>query len=59
VQLTSYYAGYAQIVALRERLKAQQGAAFRLKDFHNRFLSFGSVPVREIAALMDAGLAAR
>ncbi len=53
VQLTSYYAGYAQIVALRERLKARQGAAFRLKDFHNRFLSYGNVPVREIAALME------
>jgi uncharacterized protein (DUF885 family) len=53
VQLTSYYAGYAAIYDLRDRLKAEQGEDFDLKAFHNRFLSFGSAPVDTIADLMS------
>ncbi len=52
VQLTSYYAGYAAIMDLRERLKAEQGDEFDLKSFHNQFLSYGSAPVDTISALM-------
>lgn len=52
VQLTSYYAGYAAIMDLREQRKADLGDAFDLKAFHNRFLSYGSAPVNTIAALM-------
>ncbi len=50
VQLTSYFSGYAEIMALREQLMQRPG--FQLKAFHERFLSFGSAPVREIAKLM-------
>jgi uncharacterized protein (DUF885 family) len=50
VQLTSYFSGYNDIMALREQLMARPG--FSLKAFHERFLSFGSIPVREIAKLM-------
>ena len=53
VQLTSYYAGYAEIYALREQMKQAQGADFNLRDWHNEFLSFGSSPVSEIAKLMQ------
>ncbi|WP_376689912.1 DUF885 domain-containing protein [Wenzhouxiangella sp. EGI_FJ10409] len=52
VQLTSYYAGYAAIYELRERLKDEKGEAFDLKAFHNEFLSYGSAPVDTIADLM-------
>ncbi len=52
VQLTSYYAGYAAIHELRERLEEEQGEAFELKAFHNEFLSYGSAPVDTIADLM-------
>ncbi len=52
VQLTSYFAGYAEIYDLRERLKREQGDDFDLKTFHNEFLSYGSAPVRVIAELM-------
>ena len=52
VQLTSYYAGYAAIYDLRERLKEEKGEAFELKAFHNEFLSYGSTPVDTIADLM-------
>lgn len=52
VQLTSYYAGYAAIYDLRERLRTELGPEFDLKAFHNEFLSYGSSPVNTIAELM-------
>lgn len=52
VQLTSYYAGYAEIYEFREQLKRLQGAKFDLRQFHERFLSYGSAPVRMIRELM-------
>lgn len=52
VQLTSYFTGYAEIYDLREQRKAELGDAFSLKDFHNRFLSYGNAPVSAIAELM-------
>ena len=50
VQLTSYFNGFSEIHALREQLKARPG--FQLKAFHEKFLSYGSAPVRLIAAEM-------
>ncbi|MFX8129741.1 DUF885 family protein, partial [Acinetobacter baumannii] len=45
VQLTSYFSGYSEIYALRERLKAKAGpAGFSLKAFHEQFLGYGSAP---------------
>jgi uncharacterized protein (DUF885 family) len=52
VQLTSYYNGYAEIRALRDEMRARQGAAFSVKGFNNRFLSYGNAPVRLIRELM-------
>lgn len=53
VQLTSYYSGYEQIMALRERRQQQLGARFDLKAFHDQFLSYGNAPVKMIAELMQ------
>jgi uncharacterized protein (DUF885 family) len=55
VQLTSYFAGYAAILDLREQLKRERGGAFDLKQFHEQFLSYGSAPVKVIRGLMEAG----
>ena len=55
VQLLSYYDGYAEITALRDEEQARLGAAFSVKDFNNRFLSYGSAPVRLIRELMPQG----
>jgi uncharacterized protein (DUF885 family) len=55
VQLVSYYDGYAEILALREEEKARLGRNFSTKDFNNRFLSYGSAPVRYIRELMREG----
>jgi uncharacterized protein (DUF885 family) len=52
VQLTSYFTGYTEIYDLREQLKKKQGAAFNLKAFHEKFLSYGSAPVKYIKELM-------
>jgi uncharacterized protein (DUF885 family) len=52
VQLCSYFAGYIEIYDLREILKKEQGANFNLKKFHEKFLSYGSAPVKFIKELM-------
>ena len=54
VQLTSYFAGYAAIYELRERLKREQGETFDLKGFHDQFLSYGNAPVAVIRDLMSS-----
>lgn len=62
VQLTSYFAGFAEIYEFREQQKQALGERFDLKAFHNRFLSFGSVPVKVIRELMaepETAIAAR
>ncbi|KIO54049.1 DUF885 domain-containing protein [Flavobacterium hibernum] len=52
VQLCSYFTGYTEIYNLREELKKQEGEKFNLKKFHEKFLSFGSAPVKYIKELM-------
>jgi uncharacterized protein (DUF885 family) len=52
VQLTSYFNGYAEILAFREELKRKQGEDFALRTFHNKFLSYGNAPVPVIRRLM-------
>lgn len=52
VQLTSYFSGYSEILEFREQLKKQQGDKFKLKQFHEQFLSYGSAPVGMIKKLM-------
>ncbi|WP_369765096.1 DUF885 domain-containing protein [Flavobacterium sp. WC2429] len=52
VQLCSYFTGYTEIYEFREMLKKEQGAHFNLKNFHEKFLSYGSSPVKFIKELM-------
>jgi uncharacterized protein (DUF885 family) len=52
VQLCSYFTGYSEIYDLREELKNIQGEQFNLKEFHEKFLSYGSAPVKYIRRLM-------
>lgn len=57
VQLCSYYTGFKEIYDLREAYKVKLGDKFNLKEFHEKFLSYGSSPVRYIRQmmLMDGG----
>jgi len=54
VQLCCYYTGYTEIYDFREELKKQMGDKFDLKKFHEKFLSYGSAPVKYIKELMLA-----
>jgi hypothetical protein len=49
-----YLMGTDQIHQLRGELAARQGERFSLRAFHDRFLSYGSVPVSLIARAMLA-----
>ncbi len=47
-----YLMGRDRIVQLRADMQKELGARFDLRRFHDRFLSFGSVPVSSVAGLM-------
>jgi uncharacterized protein (DUF885 family) len=51
VQLCSYFTGFTEIYDFCESLKKQQGKDFNLKAFHEKFLSYGSAPVKYIKEL--------
>jgi uncharacterized protein (DUF885 family) len=44
-QPMSYLTGKQQIMELRERERRRLGSRFDLRGFHDRLLSYGSVPV--------------
>lgn len=44
-QAIAYNLGKNAIVNLREEFKARRGSAFTAKDFHERFMSMGTIPV--------------
>ncbi|MCC7331814.1 MAG: DUF885 domain-containing protein [Flavobacteriales bacterium] len=52
VQLCSYFTGFKEIVDFREEYKQKKGKEFDLKQFHEKFLSFGSAPVKHIKKMM-------
>ncbi len=52
-QPLSYVIGKKQILALRSAYRKKTGTAFRLRDFHDQLLSFGSIPVVLIQRAME------
>ncbi len=52
VQLCSYFTGLSDILALRDAYKIKTGSNYSLKDFHEKFLSYGSAPVKYIREVM-------
>jgi uncharacterized protein (DUF885 family) len=52
VQLCCYFTGYTEIYDFRNEVKNKMGNKFNLKEFHEKFLSYGSAPVRYIRQLM-------
>ena len=52
VQLDSYFTGYKEIMDLRDSWKKKQGDKYKLKDFNESFLSYGSAPVKLIKEAM-------
>jgi uncharacterized protein (DUF885 family) len=51
-QLPSYFVGVTEHDALRAEAERRAGAAFNLKGYHDKVLSFGSPPGRYVWALM-------
>jgi uncharacterized protein (DUF885 family) len=45
-QLPSYFVGAQEHMALRAEAEQRMGAAFSLKEYHDKVLSYGSPPVR-------------
>jgi uncharacterized protein (DUF885 family) len=54
VQLTSYYTGFKEIMDLRDAWKDKMADKYKLKDFNEKFLSYGSAPVKFIKEAMLA-----
>jgi len=52
VQLTSYYTGFKEIIDLRHAYQEKLGSKFNLKEFNEKFLSYGNAPVKYIRQLM-------
>lgn len=52
-QLPMYYSGWRAWLDLREREKQRKGAAFSLKNFHDRALKESAVPMPVLAGLLE------
>ncbi len=52
VQLSTYFAGYLEVVDIREAVETAWGAGFKLKTFHDQLMSFGSPPPAFVRALL-------
>jgi len=52
VQLDSYYTGFKEIMDLREEWKSKMSDNYKLKEFNEKFLSYGSAPVKLIRDAM-------
>ncbi|MBT8109080.1 MAG: DUF885 domain-containing protein, partial [Gammaproteobacteria bacterium] len=51
-QLSTYFVGYQEHVALRAEIEQRWGDQFTLRRYHDQVLSYGSPPVRFVRALM-------
>jgi uncharacterized protein (DUF885 family) len=54
-QALAYMIGQLEIRRLREESEAREGSAFSLRDFHDRLLAIGSVPLEGLRREMTAG----
>ncbi|HZD76278.1 MAG TPA: DUF885 domain-containing protein [Acidobacteriaceae bacterium] len=54
IQLTTYYIGFHQWIALRDAYQKREGARFDLKRFNNAALNEGAVPVPLLSKLLPA-----
>jgi uncharacterized protein (DUF885 family) len=50
-QLSTYFVGFSEHMEARAAAKAKFGPAFKLRDYHNGILSYGSPPMRYARAL--------
>jgi uncharacterized protein (DUF885 family) len=51
-QLSTYLVGYLEHVDLRAEVEMARGQEFKLREYHDQLLSFGSPPVQFVRALL-------
>ena len=51
-QLSTYFVGYLEQLAMRKAAEQKAGDDFRLKEYHDRVLSFGAPPPQFVKALL-------
>lgn len=51
-QLSTYFTGYVEHLALRREAQQRWGSRFSLKEYHDRVLSYGSPPMAFVRALL-------
>ncbi|HET9480139.1 MAG TPA: DUF885 domain-containing protein [Candidatus Polarisedimenticolia bacterium] len=51
-QLSTYFVGYIELLDLMHECRRRQGDRFRLKDFNETLLSYGTIPPRAVRRLM-------
>lgn len=52
VQLSTYFAGYLEVLDLRAEVEEARGDIFQLRQFHDDLMSFGSPPPAFVKALL-------
>ncbi len=52
VQLSTYFAGYMEVVDIRAETEKSWGSRFELKTFHERLMAFGSPPPIFVKSLL-------
>jgi uncharacterized protein (DUF885 family) len=52
-QLSTYFVGLLEMRDLLDDARRAHGESFRLREFNERVLSFGTIPPRDVRALMD------
>jgi uncharacterized protein (DUF885 family) len=58
-QLTSYDSGGLEIFALRELARQRLGGRFDIREFHDRILENGTIPLGALRAHVEAWLESR
>jgi uncharacterized protein (DUF885 family) len=58
-QLTSYETGGLEILALREEAEAALGSRFDIREFHQRVLESGDVPLSRLSEQMRSWIRLR
>jgi uncharacterized protein (DUF885 family) len=52
----SYLTGKLAILDFRAEYKTRKGSAFNLREFHDKLLSYGSIPIKMIKEEMMKGI---
>ncbi len=58
-QLTAYDSGGLEIVALREQAEAALGATFDIREFHDRVLENGTIPLTQLRTHIETWIASK